>query len=299
MILILKTSLIPEGKLNETGSNLGAQAIDVEVKQEPVHRITGALCARHALVTLPVDPIVPTALVEGSRAELDSVIGYMRSKFGEDSAHYKEWIQWAATDAPQNDNVVDYMAMHPQLYPLSFEKLFLRPGSGEVLDSDPFSTELSLRPKRSLQNEPLLQAVSTDSLRTSANRVWVSPFVWKDTGAPVFKRRTRQKIDNDKAADVTAGDLLAPRDYKLLSNKQLVDLIQKINQTYRLQPLVKSFGKKDVLVECVQSAVARAKAVIPNPEEVLINANAAVMPADDEETTSEVDEDNDESDMDD
>jgi len=83
VILIVKKELIPFLKLNETGRNLGLQAIEVEIPQQPAHKITGALTPRHCLLNLPTKPIVPSALVEKSRANLDAVVQFVKNKFGE------------------------------------------------------------------------------------------------------------------------------------------------------------------------------------------------------------------------
>ena len=136
VILIVDKSVIPKGKLNASGRNIGKQAIDVDIPEQPINRFTNELSARYALLKLPSNPIVPAALVSGSRDALDKVISYFEKKFM-DSRELALWREWDKLHAPVNDNVVEYFTRKDIKLPTSFVTLFLRPGTGPVLDTDP------------------------------------------------------------------------------------------------------------------------------------------------------------------
>ena len=259
VLAIIDKSLIPEGLLNEHGRNVGKQCIEIEVEEQPRNSMSKLLFKRHGLLSMPSKPISPAPIVKGSREALDAVLRFIASKFKKDSKEYKAWSIWATEHAPESDDVQQYLSksITPDnaFFPLSFEKLFLKPGTGGILLTSPIAW--MNKPFHRDCRVGLLKAVATDSLRTSDNPDYVPPFVWKDTLAPVYPRLTRKR--NAAAAEIDTENLLHDRDFKDMRNSDLQELITKINSKYGLN--VKSKGNKTSLVEQVEDAVMLAKVV--------------------------------------
>ena len=254
VILIIDAETIPLEKRSDVGKKLNLQAIDVEVTCEPQHN--GRVSGRCLLQTLPDVPITPAELVERSRLHLNAVKNVIRNKFGEKSSQLMAWTSWDIELAPQNDIVVDYFRDHPPAYPASFEPLFVRPGTGGV-SADQYNVAKK-RVRETLSSEGRLRAVTTDSCRATGNETYVAPYVWKDTGLPVFARRKRAKKVVDKLKCVEkCDDILIARDYTKLTNADLQSLICDVNSQFGTK--FTKLGNKDTLVKNLTLAVQIAR----------------------------------------
>lgn len=259
VLAVIDKSLIPEGKLNEHGRNVGHQCIEIEVEEQPRNSLSKLLFKRHALVSMPAKTIRPAPIVKGSRSALDDVLEYIAIKFKKESKEYKAWSTWATDNAPESDDVQQYLSKSrtPEnaLFPLSFDKLFIKPGTGGVLPMDPIAW--ISKPIQRNCRVGLLKAIATDSLRTSDNPDYIPPFVWKDTLEPVYPKQTRKR--NAAVAEIDTENLLHDRDFKDMRNSDLQELITKINSKYGLN--VKTKGNKTSLVEQVEDAIMLATLV--------------------------------------
>jgi hypothetical protein len=89
---------------------------------------------------------------------------------------------------------------------------------------------------------------STASVQTTRNSRQ-PPFVWLDTGLPVFPEINNTVVHTQEEDD----DLLARKDFNILTNKTLIELIGKLNAKYGLK--LSKAGKKDVLIQKVEKAI--------------------------------------------
>ena len=194
-----------------------------------------------------------------SFSKVSNVLEYIATKFKKESKEYKAWSTWATDNAPESDDVQQYLSKSrtPEnaLFPLSFDKLFIKPGTGGVLPMDPIAW--ISKPIQRNCRVGLLKAIATDSLRTSDNPDYIPPFVWKDTLEPVYPKQTRKR--NAAVAEIDTENLLHDRDFKDMRNSDLQELITKINSKYGLN--VKTKGNKTSLVEQVEDAIMLATLV--------------------------------------
>ena len=100
-----------------------------------------------------------------------------------------------------------------------------------------------------------------------------------------MKRKARSKRKkHDIPVDVNA-DLLAPRTYEFMSNKDLVKLIKSINTQFDMD--IKYTGKKDILIQRVKEAVVLAKQVKATSATIVIESDSSSEDENDEDCYDE------------
>jgi hypothetical protein len=254
VIIILKKDDIAVENRSDSCNEIEHQAMRANIRQEPWNEHTKRVCPTFILDRLPSKSIVPSELMPDSRKILEAVVSLAVSKWGAKSSQAMGYSKFDSEYAPKTNSVLGYLKDHPQIYPRSFGPLFVN--LGKPIEDEHRDSVTRVQRKR-VRDEELLEISSTDSVTRRDNREWKSPYIFCNTGAPVMKRKTRSKKLKKSTTDETSTDLLRPRTYKFMSNKDLVNLIKSINTEFNLN--IKYAGNKDVLIRRVEEAVAQAK----------------------------------------
>ena len=238
VLLIVDKKFIPEDKLAYSALNVGMQAVEALVDWQPKNRITNKVIGQFQLQKFPTKKIIPQGLVSGSRAKLNAVVNSIKRRFGESSPVAKSWIEYSTNTAPTDDDVLKYFKDHPVMYPEFLKKLFISLESiSEVQWVNPVIS------RKRVREETIHQIISLPSVQTTQHPRQ-SPYVWADTGAPVFEQN---------AVDPSI-DLLHDRDYSKMSRNALLDLITQLNELYPSKR-IKRTGKKVELAATIRNIV--------------------------------------------
>ena len=241
VILVLHRRTIPADKLSYTGANIGFQAVEALIDWQPRVESSGELLWM-SLCEHPKIPIKPAALVEGSRALLDKVLKSVEAHFSSAPRVFEAWRQWNSS-IPASDDIADYLKIRPLHIP--FEAIFNISGHATI-----DSSSATVKSRKRLRPEELLHKVlSTASVQTSKHSRQ-APYVWADTGASVF-------VGVEADADLES-DPLAEKDYNLMTNNELKDLLVTLKEKYGVFTKVNAANKK-TYVELVVKAVACAR----------------------------------------
>jgi len=235
-VMIIPMAHIPRHYRTNIGVNTGYQAIHIINDWEPTNKITQKLVGDFHLAQLPRKPLEPEAFKSGTRAKLETSLSCIYNYF-KDTPTTTEWKTFDTTYLPQNDSVENYWREHNVQIPLC--ELFQ---TATPLVSSVFAAPES----RVVNTLPLVR--STASVQTTRNSRQ-PPFVWLDTGLPVFPEINNTVVHTQEEDD----DLLARKDFNILTNKTLIELIGKLNAKYGLK--LSKAGKKDVLIQKVEKAI--------------------------------------------
>jgi hypothetical protein len=255
VFLIFKRDNIPIDDRSPSCNEIKHQAMRATILQEPWNERTQTLCPSFILERLPSKSIVAAELVPDSRKILDAVMSLAVGKWGIESSQAKSYAKFEREIAPKSNSVLEYIESHPQKYPKSFGPLFINPGAPIV--DNPYDLIVRSQRKR-VRDEDLLEIITTDSVTRRDNQEWKSPYIFCKSGLPVIKRKSRSKKQKQGTPVEVNSDLLAPRTYEFMSNRDLVMLIKSINTQFDLN--IKYTGKKDILIQRVKEAVALALA---------------------------------------
>lgn len=282
VFLIFKKDDIPIEDRSPSCNEIKHQAMRATIIQEPWNEHTQTLCPTFILDRRPSKSIVAAELVPDSRKILDAVMSLAVSKWGTESSQAKAYAKFEREIAPKSNSVLEYLESHPQVYPRSFGPLFIIPGA--PIADKPLALIVRGQRKR-VRDEDLLEIITTDSVTRRDNREWKSPYIFCKSGLPVMKRKARSKRKkHDIPVDVNA-DLLAPRTYEFMSNKDLVKLIKSINTQFDMD--IKYTGKKDILIQRVKEAVVLAKQVKATSATIVIESDSSSEDENDEDCYDE------------
>ena len=270
VFLIFKKDDIPIEDRSSSCNEIKHQAVRANIVQEPWNEHTQTLCPTYILDRLPSKSIVAAELESDSRKILDAVMSLAVTKWGTESSQAKAYAKFEREIAPKSNSVLEYLESHPQVYPASFGPLFINPKT-PIVDK-PHDSIVRGQRKR-VRDEDLLEIITTDSVSRRDNREWKSPYIFCKSGLPVMKRKTRRKNKKQNTPVDVNADLLAPRTYEFMSNKDLVELIKSINTQFNLD--IKYNGKKDILIQRVKEAVALAKQVKVTSAPVAIESDSS------------------------
>lgn len=245
VLLLFDRKYVPMDRLSFTGKNIGHQAVEASIDWQPRDSTTNELLGIFIMLRMPNVPIIPQGLLYLSKASIDNTIKGVKRHFSKSPAIIKTWEDWDSDNCPKSDSISEYLTWKPLIIPLaelfSLSSLFcIAPSEIAPLKSR----------KRIRDHEPLEKVISTASVQTSSFSKQ-TPYVWADSREPVIVSNTRSTVDDD---------LLMERDYSLLTNIALKDLLIKIKSTYAI--VTNTSGSKTVLVDLVQKAVAAAKSKI-------------------------------------
>ena len=254
VFLIFKKDDIAEENRSASCHEIEHQAMRANIHQEPWNEHTKTVCPSFILDRLPCKSIVPSELMPDSRKILDAVVSLAVSRWGAESSQVMGYSKFDSEIAPKTNSVMEYLKDHPQVYPQSFKHLFIKPFVPIVEEPRDLITRGQ---RKRVRDEELLEISSTDSVARRDNREWRSPYVFCETGAPVVKRKRRSKKLKKSTGDEASTDLLRPRTYEFMSNKDLVNLIKSINTQFNLD--IKYTGNKKILIRRVEEAVTQAK----------------------------------------
>lgn len=270
VLLIFKKEDIPVEDRSASCNEINHQAVRATILQEPWNEHTKTLCPSFILDRLPSKSIVAAELVSDSRKILDAVMSMVANKWGPESSQAKAYAKFDREIAPKTNSVLEYLHSHPQVYPESFESLFISPGKPIV---DKPRDLLGRGQRKRIRDEDLLEIITTDSVTRRDNQHWKSPYVFSKSGLPVMKRKSRSKKQKQNTQEEVNADLLAPRTYEFMTNKDLVDLIKSINTQFHLD--IKHNGKKEVLIQRVKEAVEHAKQVKVTDPPVVVESDSS------------------------
>ena len=111
------------------------------------------------LTSLPVGPIFPEGFVEGGRSLLDHVVLRMSRKIFPRHPVVKDHWTSFSNFAPENDNVADYLKLHPFHIPLRDELL-------NGIPIDPTAPTI----KRTVSVRPMIHAKDTVRRKDNATK---------------------------------------------------------------------------------------------------------------------------------